>query len=169
MLEGSDGASFGDQQYLETVLALNARRNEVLLAGLARIVGALNAIDISPMPLKGAARLIAADYPAPMLRLLGDLDVLIPAERSASAVVALQSIGFPNEGEWHCRHPTTICKRSMSAKRASELSFTRTLLAVRRRSYSHRLVLRANQPIPVSGPENSFTRRNTQRRTQHCA
>jgi len=87
-------------EYLETVLALNARRNEVLLVGLARIVGALNAIDISPMPLKGAARLIAADYPAPTLRLLGDLDVLIPAERSANAVVALQSIGFrPNADE----------------------------------------------------------------------
>jgi hypothetical protein len=82
------------REYLDAVLALNARRNEGLLAGLARIVAALNAIDIEPVLLKGAARLIEASYPAPKLRFLGDLDVLIPAERSASAVVALQSIGF---------------------------------------------------------------------------
>jgi hypothetical protein len=82
------------RNYLDTILALNGRRNGALLEGLARIVGALNAIDIEPVLLKGAARLIDASYPAPMLRFLGDLDVLIPAERSASAVVALQSIGF---------------------------------------------------------------------------
>ena len=82
------------REYLDTVLALNARRNEGLLAGLARIVAALNTIGIEPVLLKGAARLIEASYPAPMLRFLGDLDVLIPAERSASAVVALQSMGF---------------------------------------------------------------------------
>lgn len=82
------------REYFDSVLALNARRNEALLAGLARIVAALNAIGIEPVPLKGAARLIEADYPAPMLRFLGDLDVLIPAKRSADAVAALQSIGF---------------------------------------------------------------------------
>jgi hypothetical protein len=82
------------REYLDAVLALNARRNEGLLAGLARIVAALNAIDIEPALLKGAARLVEASYPAPMLRFLGDLDVLIPAERSASAVAVLHSIGF---------------------------------------------------------------------------
>jgi Uncharacterised nucleotidyltransferase len=82
------------RNYLDTILALNGRRNRTLLEGLARIVGALNAIGIEPVVLKGAARLIEASYPAPTLRFLGDLDVLIPAERSAGAVVALQSIGF---------------------------------------------------------------------------
>jgi Uncharacterised nucleotidyltransferase len=82
------------RNYLDTILAFNGRRNEALLEGLARIVGALNAIGIEPVLLKGSARLIEASYPAPTLRFLGDLDVLIQAERSASAVVALQSIGF---------------------------------------------------------------------------
>src|SRR5712691_5071934 len=49
------------RDYLDTVLALNAQRNEALLAGLARIVDALNAIAIEPVLLKGAARLVAAD------------------------------------------------------------------------------------------------------------
>ena len=80
--------------YLGTLLALNGRRNEALLGGLARIVGALNAIDIAPVLLKGSARTIEASYPASMLRFLRDLDILIPAERSASAISALRSIGF---------------------------------------------------------------------------
>jgi hypothetical protein len=82
------------RDYLEEILALNKRRNENLLAGLTRIVRALNAIHIEPVLLKGAARLIEGTYPAPMLRFLGDLDILIPPERSADAVAALNSIGF---------------------------------------------------------------------------
>jgi hypothetical protein len=82
------------RDYFEEILALNKRRNENLLAGLTRIIRALNAIDIEPVPLKGAARLIEGTYPAPMLRFLGDLDVLIPTDRSADAVAALISIGF---------------------------------------------------------------------------
>jgi len=91
------------REYFDSVLALNAQRNEALLAGLARIVAALNAIDIEPVPLKAAARLFEADYPAPALRFLGDLDVLIPAKRSADAVAALQSIGFSaNADDYDC-------------------------------------------------------------------
>ena len=82
------------RDYFEEILALNTKRNDKLLTGLARIVRALNAIDIEPVLLKGAARLIEGTYPAPMLRFLGDLDVLIPANRSAAAVAALNSIGF---------------------------------------------------------------------------
>jgi hypothetical protein len=52
-----------------------------------------------PVLLKGSARLIEGDYPAPMLRFLGDLDVLIPAERAAGAVAALQSIGFRTKAD----------------------------------------------------------------------
>jgi hypothetical protein len=82
------------RQYFEEIVALNTERNEKLVMGLASIVNALNAIDIEPVLLKGAARLIEGTYPEPMLRFLGDLDVLIPASRSAAAVAALNSIGF---------------------------------------------------------------------------
>jgi Uncharacterised nucleotidyltransferase len=98
-LKDQTAVPFDVRNYFNAILALNARRNDALLDGLAHIVGALNAIDIEPVLLKGAARLVEANYPAPMLRFLGDLDVLIPAERSASAVAALQSIGFRASAE----------------------------------------------------------------------
>ena len=89
----------GARDYFDTVLALNGRRNKALLAALARIVAACNAIDIEPVPLKGAARLVERNYPAASLRFLGDLDVLIPPERAADAVAALQAIGFAESSE----------------------------------------------------------------------
>jgi hypothetical protein len=82
------------RDYLNTIFALNGRRNEALLATLTRIVSALNAIDIEPVLLKGAARLVECTYPIPALRFLGDLDVLIPPERSSDASASLQAIGF---------------------------------------------------------------------------
>jgi Uncharacterised nucleotidyltransferase len=82
------------RDYLDAILALNARRNEALLAMLARVSRACNSIGIEPVPLKGVARLVEKNYPARSLRFLGDLDVLIPAERSADVVAALQAIGF---------------------------------------------------------------------------
>jgi hypothetical protein len=82
------------RSYFDAMLALNAKRNRALLAALARIVAACNGIGIEPVPLKGAARLVADDYPARSLRFLGDLDVLIPAQRSSDAFAALQALGF---------------------------------------------------------------------------
>jgi hypothetical protein len=82
------------RDYFDAVLALNSKRNEALLAGLGRVVAACNAIGVEPVPLKGSARLVERNYPAPSLRFLGDLDVLITADRSANAVAALQAIGF---------------------------------------------------------------------------
>jgi hypothetical protein len=82
------------RDYFDTILARNGKRNETLLAALARIVAACNAIDIEPVLLKGAARLVERNYPSTSLRFLGDLDVLIPAERAADVVAALRAIGF---------------------------------------------------------------------------
>ena len=92
--------------YFEAILAANAKRNANLLKGLARIVEALNGVDIAPVLLKGAARLIDGSYPAPALRFLGDLDVLVPAERSAQAAAALQAIGFRENPDFERFPPT---------------------------------------------------------------
>lgn len=80
--------------YFNEILALNAGRNKALLAMLARIAAACNAVGIEPVLLKGAARLVDGTYPDTSLRFVGDLDVLIAAERSAEAVAALQARGF---------------------------------------------------------------------------
>jgi hypothetical protein len=80
--------------YFDAALALNSRRNERIIEGLGRIVDALNAIDIEPVLLKGIAHLVEGVYPEPALRFLGDVDILIPADRSAHAVAALRAKGF---------------------------------------------------------------------------
>lgn len=83
--------------FFEAALALNTRRNERLTGALARVAAALNAIDIEPVCLKGAARLVEGIYPAAGLRFLGDLDLLIPCDRSVEAAVALRGIGFEED------------------------------------------------------------------------
>jgi Uncharacterised nucleotidyltransferase len=80
--------------YFNAALMLNARRNELLLAALARVATALNARDTEPILLKGAARLVDGCYPEPSLRFLGDLDVLVPAAKIAGAAATLKDIGF---------------------------------------------------------------------------
>jgi Uncharacterised nucleotidyltransferase len=54
----------------------------------------LNAIDIEPVLLKGAAHLVEGVYPTAGLRVVGDLDVLVPEDRVMSAAEALQKVGF---------------------------------------------------------------------------
>jgi len=62
------------------------RRNERLLQGLARVVAALNARDIEPVLLKGAARLFDRSYPTQAVRFLGDLDILIPDRKRVERI-----------------------------------------------------------------------------------
>ena len=47
------------RDYFKSMATLNDQRNERMLAGLARASGLLNAIDIAPLLLKGAAQLDA--------------------------------------------------------------------------------------------------------------
>ncbi|MDP1866510.1 MAG: nucleotidyltransferase family protein [Bradyrhizobium sp.] len=98
-LRGQIGIPSEVRDYFDATLTLNDRRNKHLLEALARTVAALNAIDIEPLLLKGAARLVDGVYPAAKLRLLGDIDVLIPGDRSADAASALKHIGFGEGAE----------------------------------------------------------------------
>jgi hypothetical protein len=82
------------RDYFAAALALNRQRNESLTADLTRMVAALNAIGVEPLLLKGAARLVDGSYPEPALRFLGDLDVLVPADRLSAAAAALEPVGF---------------------------------------------------------------------------
>jgi hypothetical protein len=82
------------REYMDALLALNGRRNALQLEALSRIVAALNAIDIEPVLLKGCARLVQGDYPQPNMRFLGDLDVLVPINRTKDAYAALTANGF---------------------------------------------------------------------------
>jgi hypothetical protein len=91
------------REYFEAALALNKNRNEQILSTLARVAGLLNAIDIEPVLLKGAALLVEGIYPQPSMRILGDIDILIPKDRSAEACAALKAVGF--ETKWSAVSP----------------------------------------------------------------
>jgi Uncharacterised nucleotidyltransferase len=82
------------RDYMDALLVCNGQRNALQLAALSRIVAALNAIDIEPVLLKGCARLVQGDYPQPNMRFLGDLDILVPANRTKDAYAALLAKGF---------------------------------------------------------------------------
>jgi Uncharacterised nucleotidyltransferase len=91
------------RDYFEAALALNKNRNEQILSTLARVAGLLNAIDIEPVLLKGAALLVEGIYPQPSMRILGDIDILIPKHRSAEACAALKAVGF--DTKWSAVSP----------------------------------------------------------------
>jgi hypothetical protein len=91
------------RNYFESALVLNKKRNEKILSTLARVAGLLNAIDIEPVLLKGAALLVEGIYPQPSMRILGDIDILIPKDRSAEACAALKAVGF--DTKWSAVSP----------------------------------------------------------------
>jgi Uncharacterised nucleotidyltransferase len=93
-LKDNAGVPDDVRSYFDSVLTLNCIRNEHMLEGLRRVATALNAIDIEPVLLKSAAHLVEQLYPEPGLRILRDLDILIPEDRAQSAVGALRDIGF---------------------------------------------------------------------------
>jgi hypothetical protein len=93
------------RDYFASALALNETRNEKLLATLARVAGLLNTIDIEPVLLKGAALLVEGLYPQPSMRIMGDIDILIPKDRSEQACAALKAAGF--DTKWSAVSPPT--------------------------------------------------------------
>lgn len=107
------------RDFFEASIALNNRRNELIMGAFGRVAAALNAIDVEPIPLKGAATLVAGLFPNPGLRILGDLDILIPAERSDAVLAAVRNIGFEDAEslvgpEYH--HLKPLCDRETGTR-----------------------------------------------------
>lgn len=65
--------------YLEALHRLNAQRNAELLAQADEVQGELRACGIEPVALKGLALLVGGDHRDDGVRLMSDLDLLIPA------------------------------------------------------------------------------------------
>jgi hypothetical protein len=78
------------QTYLSGIRALNIERNAILREELHRITGWLNEIGIQPVLLKGAINLVTEQYPGSGDRVIGDLDLLIPASRLDEACRTIQ-------------------------------------------------------------------------------
>jgi len=83
-----------DRTALQEAYDANARRNVILEHELHRIASALDRRQILHMPVKGAASLIDPLYPSPALRIMTDLDLLVPSDRRQAAVACLEALGY---------------------------------------------------------------------------
>lgn len=97
------------QHYLKTIHRLNSQRNQTLLAQTLTIIDILNTIAIEPLALKGIASLLNTLYPDIGMRMLGDIDLLIPTTRLAEAVAILHANGYTDAEEntleqYHSHH-----------------------------------------------------------------
>lgn len=80
--------------FLAAVEDVNRQRNEQILDEATAIARVLNGVGIEPVFLKGAAYLIEDVYSGRGCRYLCDLDLLIPACRSAEAADAMEHEGY---------------------------------------------------------------------------
>lgn len=82
------------RSFLHDVWIRNRERNRRLLLQLQDAIWALNAAEITPTLLKGAASWTARQPRSEHDRLLTDLDLLVRPEEAAAAVSALEAAGF---------------------------------------------------------------------------
>ncbi len=80
--------------YLEALHGLNLQRNLRLGGQAAELASALNRVDVEPVFLKGMALLLLGIAPDPGGRLIGDIDLLIPADRFEVAADTLRAEGY---------------------------------------------------------------------------
>ncbi len=82
------------RDYLALLHRANAERNQALRRQAVELVAALNNVEIAPMLLKGGLTLFLPLYSQPGVRMIRDLDVLIPPDLGARACEALASLGY---------------------------------------------------------------------------
>jgi len=80
--------------YLALLRQANARRNTVVREQLGELVQALNAAGVTPMLLKGGAMLLTGLYPDPAMRMVGDLDVMVPPAALTTSLAVTRQLGY---------------------------------------------------------------------------
>jgi len=80
--------------YFETILAANRDRNKRIIAQLHGIATQLNQADIEPLFLKGAASLATELYEDVGIRMMSDIDLLVPENRLMDSVAILEKMGY---------------------------------------------------------------------------
>ena len=93
-LRHSSGLPSTVEEYFQAVLFLNRDRNRVIMETLTGALQELNKAGIVPVLLKGAASIAGALYPDSAMRILGDLDVLVPQDQARNAARVLSAIGY---------------------------------------------------------------------------
>jgi len=74
--------------------AINSARNQRIRSELLEAIGGLNAVGIEPVVLKGGVDLVVPRYGDPGARILRDIDLFVQEEELATAVAALEGIGY---------------------------------------------------------------------------
>lgn len=93
----SDLAAFIPADLVLFFRAMHAANRDRLTEGrlqLTQIGAALDAADIAAVVLKGGADMVSPIHDDPSIRYVGDLDILVPTNRAAEALAALQGLGF---------------------------------------------------------------------------
>jgi hypothetical protein len=90
--------------YLALLHRLNHARNQTLQQQALELALALNAADIEPMLLKGCLCLFAGPYTDPGARMIGDIDILVPAAGVGDAVAVLARLGYRLANQYPAGH-----------------------------------------------------------------
>lgn len=82
------------RDYFLGVLELNRERNQKLRDQTVVFSALLNEIDVEPLLLKGMANIVLGVYEDPGIRLMNDIDAMVPEERLIDCVEKLQNAGY---------------------------------------------------------------------------
>lgn len=82
------------RDYLATLYRLNGERNHALRRQAIELIGALNAQGIVPALLKGGLALFGGPYADPAMRMMRDLDILVPAGSRDDSIAVLERLGY---------------------------------------------------------------------------
>ena len=80
--------------YLDAFRQLNRERNALFREELGHIAARLNRLGLEPLLLKGANALLPDAYPGAEDRMLGDLDLWLPAAHHPEAMAVLLELGY---------------------------------------------------------------------------
>ena len=100
------------RSYVQSIESLNRTRNDTLRRELVRASRALNGMGVTPLLLKGAIALTPGQYPGASDRVIGDLDMVVPAERAHDAQHVMVQLGY-REATEHWRRMTGGSKLAM--------------------------------------------------------
>jgi Uncharacterised nucleotidyltransferase len=82
------------RNYVREIYVRNQQRNQRLSNQLGEALRALNGIGVTPVLLKGAAKLATAESAVDVARLISDLDIMIASEEIEIALEALSALGY---------------------------------------------------------------------------
>lgn len=88
------------REFLTTLAQLNAERNRRIMAELDELVGALAALGIGAVALKGAGLVADGVFRTPGCRMIGDIDLLVPAARVTDALATSHALGWRPGTTW---------------------------------------------------------------------